>query len=148
MKSIFNTQAYEEVLKRIDKLKPESNPQWGKMDVAKMLWHCQGPINVALQKNDYQMKPMSFLLRLWIKKSLYNDKPWRKGLPTAKKLKTTNPKDFEKEKQALIALISQLHQHKDKKDWASHPVFGKLNPSQWGKMQYKHLDHHLRQFGA
>lgn len=29
-----------------------------------------------------------------------------------------------------------------------HPFFGKLTSEQWGKGIYKHLDHHLKQFGV
>ena len=29
-----------------------------------------------------------------------------------------------------------------------HPFFGRLTPAEWAIQQYKHLDHHLRQFGA
>ncbi|MBL0146112.1 MAG: DUF1569 domain-containing protein [Chitinophagaceae bacterium] len=29
-----------------------------------------------------------------------------------------------------------------------HPFFGKFTGDQWGKFMYKHLDHHLQQFGV
>ncbi len=28
-----------------------------------------------------------------------------------------------------------------------HPVFGRLSVDDWGRLSWKHLDHHLRQFG-
>ncbi|WP_369996487.1 DUF1569 domain-containing protein [Winogradskyella sp.] len=147
MKSIFEDSTYNEIKSRIQNLNEDSHAQWGKMNVGQMVWHCQGPLNIILEKNDYGMKP-SWLAKLFFKKSLYNDKPWRKGLPTAKFLKTQDHKDFNEEKTKLEALIDETYAQKDKSEWKPHPAFGYFTAQQWGQMQYKHLDHHLRQFGV
>ncbi|MEM9679339.1 MAG: DUF1569 domain-containing protein [Bacteroidota bacterium] len=147
MKSFFEDGVYDEVISRLDKLTKDTPAQWGKMNVGQMVWHCQGPLNILLGKNDYGMKP-SWLAKLFFKKSLYNDKPWKKGLPTAKFLKTRDEKDFDAEKNSLRALIDEAHAQREKTEWEPHPAFGYFTAQQWGQMQYKHLDHHLRQFGA
>lgn len=150
MKSLFNTEAYEEILDRIENLSDSSERQWGKMKVAQMLHHCQYPLKISLKKHNPNNKSnlMLKLMGKFFKKSLYNDKPWRQNLPTAKGLKVTEDKNFGEEKDKLIGLINDFHQEKDRKEWDPHPVFGSFTPEQWGQMQYKHLDHHLRQFGA
>ncbi|WP_298899750.1 DUF1569 domain-containing protein [uncultured Psychroserpens sp.] len=147
MKSIFTTEAHTEILKRIEQLNDQAQAKWGKMNVGQMAWHCQGPLNIILEKNDYGMKP-SWFAKLFFKKSLYNDKPWRKGLPTAKFLKTQEDKDFNTEKVTLVELINELQTQRDKSEWNPHPAFGHFTADQWGQMQYKHLDHHLKQFGV
>ncbi|WP_340074348.1 DUF1569 domain-containing protein [Leptobacterium sp. I13] len=147
MESIFNEKPYQEILTRIDALTEKSSASWGNMDVAQMCAHCKEPIEVALGKKKLDQKP-SFLLKLLFKKSLYNDTPYRKNLPTAKQYKIVTSKDFEQEKNDLKSLIDEFHNHKTKEDWAPHPVFGTFTKEQWGKMTYKHLDHHLRQFNA
>jgi len=81
-------------------------------------------------------------------KSIYSDKPWRNGLPSASGFKVTDEKDFNKEKEVLESMINAFHEKKSQTEWNPHPVFGKFTAEQWGKMQYKHLDHHLRQFGV
>jgi len=48
MKSIFEADTKNELLKRIDNLNTESNAQWGKMDVGQMLWHCKYPLKTAI----------------------------------------------------------------------------------------------------
>ena len=88
------------------------------------------------------------MLNSFFKKSLYNDKLWRKNLPTARFLKTTEQKDFNIEKNQLISLLEELNTHSNKTEWEPHPAFGYFTAQQWGQMQYKHLDHHLRQFGV
>ena len=79
---------------------------------------------------------------------MYSDKPWRKNLPTAKPFKITEKKDFSSEKSALEAMLNEFESQRDRTAWNPHPSFGEFTKEQWGKMQYKHLDHHLRQFGV
>ncbi|MAO09141.1 MAG: hypothetical protein CL596_10555 [Alteromonas sp.] len=147
MKSLFHEETYQEIRNRLNQLEENSQGQWGKMSVGQMLHHCQGPFNIMLGKNDYGMKP-NLLAKIFFKKALYNDKPWRKNLPTAKFLKETKPRDFIKEKKNLETLLDEFHSQIDREEWPEHPGFGKFTKQQYGQMQFKHLDHHLRQFGV
>jgi len=147
MKSFFEEGVYEEIQGRLEKISESTEAHWGKMNVAQMMHHCQIPLNIALNKNHYNLKP-NWLIQLLFKKSMYSDKPWKKNLPTAKGFAIKEEKNFKDEKSQLMTLIDELHSLKDQGTWPDHPTFGKLSKEQWGKMQYKHLDHHLRQFGA
>ena len=126
MKSIFDEATYKEVVERFNKLSADSEGLWGKMSVGQMLWHCQ----------------------IFFKKSMYNDKPWRKNLPTTPFARAKEEKDFEVEHKKLQELVKELYNLRDRKDWNAHPIFGDFTHEQWGKLEYKHLDHHLRQFGV
>ena len=147
MQSIFNTEAYKEIKLRLGQLNETATPNWGKMNVGQMVWHCQGPLNIILEKKDYGLKP-NWLLKTFFKKSLYNDKAWRKGLPTVPVFKANENKNFIKEKNALELLLDELYNSRARNDWKAHPSFGIFTKDQWGQMQYKHLDHHLKQFGV
>ncbi|OIQ21555.1 DUF1569 domain-containing protein [Lacinutrix sp. MedPE-SW] len=147
MESIFNTQTVNSIFNRIDKIDKNTQAIWGKMDAAQMFYHCQGPLNIMLQKKDYGLKP-NWLMKILIKKSLYSDAPYRKNLPTIPAFKIVEPKDFKTEKKALVELVKELYTQKGKESWEPHPVFGYYTNEQWAKMQYKHLDHHLKQFGV
>lgn len=133
------------MLERLEKLRPEMQPLWGKMDAAQMVWHCQIPLEVGI-KNKLPKKKGNLLIRLFFKKSLYNDKPWRKNLPTIPRAVATEAKDFDAEYKKLLELIHTFHSLASRESWNPHPMFGRLTADQWGKLQYKHLDHHLRQF--
>lgn len=146
MKSLFETESLTEIKNRINTLSPKNERKWGKMEVDQMLNHCQHPLNVSLGKGN--IKKQFFPLAFLFKKSLYNDRPWRQNLPTAKSFKITERKDFDPEKAALVKLIEEFHEKKNESEWEPHPLFGKFTPQQWGQMQYKHLDHHLKQFGV
>ncbi|RZN80249.1 MAG: DUF1569 domain-containing protein [Winogradskyella sp.] len=147
MKSFFEDGVYNEISARINNLNEDTKAQWGKMNPGQMLHHCQMPLNIILEKEDYGVKP-NWLINLLFKKSMYSDKLWRKNLPTAPGFKITDEKNFDAEKTEIIKLIDELNTQRERQDWQPHPAFGKLTKDQWGKMQYKHLDHHLRQFGV
>ncbi len=149
MKSLFDSETHSEILNRIDKLSESSTGQWGKMEVGQMLHHCQFPLNLALGR--YTMKKPNLLMKILFKsfkKGMYDDKLWKPNLPTAKPFKVVDKKDFTPEKTKLVVAVSDFHLEKNRKSWEPHPGFGHFTHEQWGQMQYKHLDHHLRQFGV
>ena len=149
MQSLFESNAKKEILERINKLDENSHAKWGKMKISQMLAHCCEPIKVPLKKLDLK-KPNVVIKVLFsfYKDALYNDKPWKQGLPTSKEYKIVDSKVFLKEKNNLIELINEFHSKKSQTNWPDHPFCGQLTTEQWGKMQYKHLDHHLSQFGV
>ncbi len=146
MKSLFEEKTYAQVKERINNLNHQHQPQWGKMSVGQMLTHCQYPLKLAL--DDRPRKRMLNPLPLLFKTSMYNDKPWRKNLPTIKVAKITDQRDLDQERSKLLGLIDDFYEKRTQTEWQVHPFFGRFTPEQWGKMQYKHLDHHLRQFGV
>ncbi|MFK7750180.1 MAG: DUF1569 domain-containing protein [Kordia sp.] len=151
MKSLFDENALEEIQQRIDSLTAESVPSWGKMSVGQMCTHCQKPLEVAMGTMKFSGKKPGFMKRLIFKiykPLMYNDKAWSQNLPTVRDFIVRDEKDVAAEKAKLTELVTAFHGHKDATEWPSHPMFGNFTPEQWGKMQYKHLHHHLSQFGA
>ena len=148
MNSLFDTNSQQEILARIENLNETSSAQWGKMNVSQMLSHCQKPLEVAngnLQLNSKIGVLKKFMFKLF-KPLMYNDKTWQKNLATVTEFKITETKEFDQEKEKLVTVINEFSNNKDKSNWPKHPFFGEFNTEQWGKMQYKHLDHHLNQF--
>lgn len=147
MKSLLTKEAYEEINQRIDLLTQNSEKVWGKMSVGQMCWHCQYPLQLAI-KNKPNNSKGNWFIKTFFKKSLFNDKPWRKNMPTAPQLKAKEDKDFETEHKLLKKLVSDFYAVRDREEWHPHPAFGTFTKEQWGQVQYKHLDHHLKQFGV
>jgi hypothetical protein len=117
------------------------------MDVAQMLAHVQQPIEVAYGKRELKGHWLLKLIGPLFKTKLYNGQPYKQGLPTDRSyVMTGTVKDFEKEKQQLLELIDRF-QDANLTD-ARHPVFGVFTKEQWSLATWKHLDHHLRQFGV
>jgi len=146
VKNLFNPVVKQDIVARINKLTAQSQRQWGKMDVAQMLAHCQMPLGVAT--GDHKLKG-GFFLRLvgpLFKTQLYNDKPFKRDLPTDNSFKITNVRDFERERQKLLQMINDFSEKSMSGE--PHPFFGKLTKEQWSRGTWKHLDHHLQQFGV
>ena len=73
----LNRKLFEEINQRFDQLHANSERLWGKMTAGQMAWHtCQYPLDLAIKNKDYGKKGNPFI-KLFFKKSLYNDKPWR-----------------------------------------------------------------------
>lgn len=147
VKNLFDPAVKQEIIDRINKLTPQTNPQWGKMNVAQMLAHVQKPIGIALGTH---LPKGSFLLRLigpLFKSKLWDENPYKHSLPTDPTfVMTGEEKDFEKEKSVLLNMINSFSKETIVSE--KHPVFGKLTKDNWSKASWKHLDHHLKQFGV
>lgn len=151
IKNIFSEAVSNEVIERINCLKPSDQPLWGKMSADQVLAHCNVIYNFIFEPEKYS-KPgflKRFLLKTFVKKFVVNDKPYPKSSMTAPEFIIQNPQDFEREKQKLINNIQKVQKlgmhHFDGKENFS---FGKMTSEEWNAMFYKHLDHHLKQFGV
>lgn len=150
MKSVFDETVTTEIINRINNLSPASKAQWGKMDVAQMLAHCN--VTYELVFDNKHPKPSGFkkfILKLVVKPYVVTEKPYKKNSPTGPQFIIKGDKDFEDEKKRLIEYIRKTQQlgaeHFAGKE--SHS-FGVLTKDEWNIMFYKHLNHHLSQFGV
>ncbi len=150
MKNIFDKEVSDEVIARIKKLTPQTLAQWGKMTVGQMLAHCCVTYEMVFE--DSHPKATGFkklMLKLFVKGVVTNEKPYAKNSRTAPQFIITDPREFDKEKSRLIAYLNRVQalgeKHFEEKESNS---FGKLTAVEWNNSFYKHLDHHLTQFGV
>jgi hypothetical protein len=150
MKNLFDAARVQEVKQRIAGLRPDSERQWGKMNAPQAVAHCSGGLELALG----DMRPPRALLgRIMgpiIKPILFgNDEPLRRNTPTVKGLVIQDERDLEKERARLHGMIDRFVAA-GPQGCTTHPhsFFGPLLPEEWAILMYKHLDHHLRQFGV
>ncbi len=150
MKNIFDKTTTDEVIKRINKLTPETKRKWGKMTVAQMLSHCNVTYEMVFE--DIHPKPnpvMKLVLKLFVKSSVVGEKPYKQGLPTASQFLIKEDRDFEKEKIRMTSYLTKTQELGESYfDGKESHSFGKLTKQEWNNMFYKHLDHHLTQFGV
>ena len=146
VKNLFDPAVKQEIIDRINKLKADSPRHWGKMDAGQMLAHCQMPLGVAIGRHKLKRNFLLSIVGSLIKKKLYDETPFKRGLPTDKSFIMTDPKDFEKEREKLIDMINNFSENTMVDE--PHPFFGRLTKEQWSKGTWKHLDHHLQQFGV
>lgn len=150
MRSIFDRDHANEFVNRINSLNHQTQAQWGKMNVAQMLAHCQVPLKIASGELVPKVNPIvKFLFGKSAKRQLVNDPEFKRNLPTMNEAKISDERIFEQERSKLIALLENF-QSKGPSGLTknAHPFFGEMSVSDWDTLQVKHLDHHLRQFGV
>ena len=146
VKNLFDTATKLEIIDRINKLSQQAKAQWGKMNVSQMLAHCQMPLGVATGAHKLKRNFFLSLVGPLFKKQLYNETPFKRSLPTDKSFIITDAKEFETEKQNLVNMINSFSE--TTMSGEPHPFFGKMTKEEWSKGTWKHLDHHLQQFGV
>ena len=150
MKNVFDPAVTAELIHRIEKLSPESPALWGKMSVDQMLAHCCVAYEMAFTDKHPNANPlMRFLLKTFVKPGVVNEVPYKKNLPTAPAFRIKSEKNFGEEKGRLIAFLEQtLAAGEGTFEGKESPSFGPMTAKEWNNLLYKHLDHHLNQFGV
>ncbi len=148
---IFTEAVIEQIINRINMLTMTSTPKWGKMNVSQMLSHCNVTYEMVYEKNKHP-KPnffMKLILKLAVKNTVVSSKPYKQNLKTAAAFIIVDAKNFEIEKKRLIDFINRTQQlGEDSFDGKTSESFGKLSKNEWNNLFYKHLNHHLLQFGV
>ncbi len=150
MINIFNLNEANTVIQRINNLKSDASPIWGEMSVEKMLAHCNVAYEMALE--NMHPKPSGFkkiMLKLFVKPIVVSKKPYSRNSRTSPEFLITDEKHFELEKVRLTNyVLKTIELGEDYFDNRESHSFGKLKKTEWNNMFYKHLDHHLSQFGV
>ena len=149
MKSIFEPETHAELLDRLSKLKPETERQWGKMTPSQMMEHTARAMEMATGQVPMKQAFIGKAIGWIFKNRFLGEEPFSKNSPTGPTLIIKDDPDFEAVRERLSGLISHLHSLGESgTDGNIHGFFGPLTGKQWGETQYKHLDHHFRQFGV
>ncbi|KAI9450315.1 hypothetical protein F5148DRAFT_1290899 [Russula earlei] len=149
MPSLFEPETALVITGRLHQLEADSQQLWGKMNAAQMMAHLRKLLEVAT--GDKQERPTFFakLLAPWIKTVMLSDKPFRPNLPTGPSFIVRDNRNFATEKEKLLQLYQRFIQEGAvAAEGRMHPLIGKMSADEWGFSQWKHFDHHLRQFGV
>ena len=150
MKDVFDIAVSKELIARINQLNKDTKPLWGKMTAAQMLAHCSVTYEMVYTKKHKRPNFLTrIVLNMFVKPMVVGTKPYPKNGKTAPHFLITDTRDFEQEKKYLIDFIEQTQglgegYFKNKVSLS----FGRLSISEWNTMFYKHLHHHLTQFGV
>ncbi|MBL0171207.1 MAG: DUF1569 domain-containing protein [Gemmatimonadaceae bacterium] len=150
MKNVFDSLVVAELVSRINRLSPTTPAAWGKMSVDQMLAHCNVSYEMVYEDKHPRPGPLkSLVLKALVKRAVVGPRPYRRNTPTAPQFKMVSPKDFEQEKQRLIGFLERVQRDGERAfEGRSSHSFGPLSTTEWSTMFYKHLDHHLTQFGV
>jgi hypothetical protein len=149
MKTIFDAETHTELLERLGKLKSDTQRQWGKMTASQMMEHTSRALEMATGQVPMQQAFIGKAIGWIFKGKFLGEQPFSKNSPTGPTLIIKDEPDFEATRKRLGDLIDHFHSLGESGTNGNiHGFFGPLTGKQWGETQYKHLDHHLRQFGV
>ena len=150
MKNLYDPACAAELRTRLDALRVDSPRQWGKMTPSQVVAHCAVPFEWAFGDVRPPRMLIGRILGGLVKgRLLGNDDPMRRNSPTTPDLVITDERDLEKERVKLRGLMQRFVDSGPAGCTTNpHPFFGTLTPQEWATLMYKHMDHHLRQFGA
>jgi len=133
---------------RIARLDPNARPKWGRMTAPQMICHLNDSFRVGAGER-YASPDTNLIKRTVIKwVALHTSVTWPHGSPTRPEVDQakggTPPADWEGD---CAELRSSIHAFADRSTFAMHPFFGEMSRGDWLIWGYRHVDHHLRQFG-
>jgi hypothetical protein len=146
-KTLFDPAVRQELVRRMESIDPARGGLWGKMSAGQMLAHVNASLAMSTGELPTKPKktPIANPLGRWL---LIYVLKWPQGTPTAPELLATPPAEWPADLARFRDLVEQAGTRPPDGEWSRHPAFGKMTGTQWGHLGYKHLDHHLRQFGV
>jgi hypothetical protein len=147
MSSIYDKIDNQSIIDRINILSPDSKPIWGKMSVDQMLKHTNETIIISFGERKIKVNFIVRLLGKISKRSTLNF-GFKKNSPTAKELIFTGKYDFDQAKTELIKNFGRFTEKPVPIKIMNHPFWGRMTYKDWNKLMWKHIDHHLKQFGV
>jgi|SRR5437868_2293432 len=149
MPTIFEPAARDELLRRLDAVHSGSARQWGKMTPAQMLEHTARALEVATGRTTAKQIFIGKIIGRFVVKGALNEKPLKKNSPTDPSFIVRDEPALDPARERVKALIVDLQAGGATScDGRVHSFFGAMTGDEWGVLQFKHVDHHLRQFGA
>ncbi len=144
---LHDGQCKAEIVRRVKALRPDSAPRWGKMSVSQMLWHVNEVLEDALGHR--AISPEKVPLPRPLMKFIVINLPWPKGAPTRERWMPQNDRyDFSAEHVRCLRLIEEVTAKPLDSAWPESPTLGPMSGKDVGRLQAKHLNHHLTQFGV
>jgi len=145
--TVFDPAVRRELRERMEKVREDTRPLWGKMNAPQMLAHLNAALEMGLGdlKTAPKPSPLANPLARWL--VIYKLK-WPQGTPTAPELLAAPPGAWEAELARFRDLLERTGACSPDGEWPRHPAFGVMKGKHWGVLTFRHADHHLRQFGA
>lgn len=147
MPSLHDPSVHESLRSRVQRMRPDATRQWGKMTPDQMMRHLNIAIGAMLGHSpSYPLMKMPLPAPLFRFFAYYFPIP--KGAPTHPDFVVGERCDFQAEQARCLSLIEEFVHRPIDSAWPESPVFGRVTGKFNSYVQAKHVDHHLRQFGA
>ncbi len=151
MSTLFRPNVAQDVKRRLGALQPDGTAKWGRMSAHQTVCHLSDAFRLVFGERPTELRGNLFMKTVARVVGLTLPVPWPKGVPTAPEVDQEHggsaPTEFQADVHDLQALIDRFVEMNGRK-MAGHPFFGILTRGEWGRWGFRHMDHHLRQFGV
>ncbi len=145
----FDPAVTADLLRRLEALHPESQPRWDHRDAAWMVRHCAETYELASAPPPRLSLLHRLLNRTYLRWRVVSDRPFREDAPGPSAPVAADPATLNAGRNHLMMLIRAAHGMEARHmEGRLHPLHGRLSARQWSALYWKHLDHHLRQYGV
>jgi hypothetical protein len=153
MKSLTNPADRAAVLARLQRVRADSPRRWGRMTAPQMICHLTDSFRAVMGERPSTSPPPAtprWRQRLMKLVALQLPLRWPHGVRTRRDVDQerggTPPAEFATDVATLVSACNRFAAGEGMR--ATHFLFGPLSAEEWGRWGYKHMDHHLRQFGV
>lgn len=147
-KSMFDPSARQGILARLQALRPDTPPRWGRMNARQMICHLSDQMRHSMELSPVEPR-LGLLRRAWVRWIVIYVIPWPKGrVKGPPEAFLSQPLGWKADLEELVSLVDRFVTRGPAADWPEHAMFGKMTGADWGFFVHKHFDHHLRQFGV
>lgn len=137
------------ILDRLAALTPDHARRWGRMEPAQLLPHLASGLRMALGERTLESVPPGRIKGAIVRYLAIYRLPWPEGkIQSPPGAFSTPSLGWERDREIVIELIQRFATTPPEQLGRIHPSFGQMRPKDWDVLQYRHLDHHLRQFGV
>jgi len=148
MQSLWNAADRQGLFQRLDRLGPDAPARWGKFTATKMLAHVNDALRMSSGTLETSLKrtPLRYPV---LKHLVVYVAPWPKGVPTVPELLSRGSgAEWDAECAAFPTAVDGFVNRPRDARLPLHPAFWKLSRHAWGRLAWRHIDHHFRQFGG
>lgn len=147
-RSVFQGGSLDELNERLEAITPDTKPRWGKLDAAGLMAHLREALRLAYP-DPRRTRPEASLYRSLIAWAFLGPVPFPKGAGVpGYMVPPVDRSEFEAQRTALLGELDALVENGPLPLTGVHPIFGPLDGEQWGRLAYKHFQHHFKQFGV
>src|SRR5262245_8475281 len=151
MKTLAHEHDKTEILRRLRTLHPGCVRRWGRMSVHQTISHLADAWQMAMGQRPVADESSAFARTVLKWMVLYAPLRWPADIRTCAEIDAerggTRPAEFAADLVKLEALVELATRGRNGREWQNHPLFGRMSEAAWLRWGYRHMDHHLRQFG-
>ncbi|MGB9031481.1 MAG: DUF1569 domain-containing protein [Acidobacteriaceae bacterium] len=147
MPTLRNEADRKGLVERLGRVRPEAKAQWGSFDAPGMMSHLSAALDEGLGVLAVPPSGPWMMRHFPVKHLAVYVVPMPKGAKAPRELLARMPGDFEADRRGVVERMERVAA-RPKGKGSTHFLLGLLTNEQWAALSWKHIDHHLRQFGA